>query len=171
MNSSLEIASSVEADLRAEIQGLQKSLSDCAFSSSSTNDRIKQVFNRFHLLKLYRNRNIIDFFFQLQLQKTLSNNENERRLLTERLERTERALTEMHAECKARAEQICALQSEVDGKDIQKAHLEDQLRFAKYSSSAIDDKDTYTMHKLQIECCELRGKIEMLEEKVSSKNV
>lgn len=74
----------------------------------------------------------------------------------------------MHAECKARGEQICALQSELDGKDIQKAHLEDQLRFAKYSSSGLDDKDSsYTMHKLQIECCELRGKIEMLEEKVS----
>lgn len=48
MNSSLEIAGSVEADLRAEIQSLQKSLSDCAFSSSSTNDRIKQVIFRFN---------------------------------------------------------------------------------------------------------------------------
>ena len=43
MNASLNIANSVEADLRAEIQTLQKSLSDCAFSSQSTNDRIKQV--------------------------------------------------------------------------------------------------------------------------------
>lgn len=43
LNSSLEISSSVEADLRAEIQGLQKSLSDCTFTSQSTSDRIKQV--------------------------------------------------------------------------------------------------------------------------------
>lgn len=43
LNSSLEIANSVEMDLRAEIQSLQKSLSDCTYSSQSTNDKIKQV--------------------------------------------------------------------------------------------------------------------------------
>lgn len=43
LSSSLEIANSVEADLRAEVQSLQKSLSDCTYSSQSTNDRIKQV--------------------------------------------------------------------------------------------------------------------------------
>lgn len=98
----------------------------------------------------------------------MSNNENEKRLLVERLERTERAFAESHAECKSRADQISALQSELDAKEIQRAHLEDQLRFFKYSTSFSDDKDaSLTVHKLQIECCELRGRIEMLEEKVN----
>lgn len=104
----------------------------------------------------------------MQLQKTLSNCDNEKRLLVERLERAERALSELHSECKSRADQLSSLQAELDAKEIQRAHLEDQLRFAKYSNAMVDDKDSaLTIHKLQIDCCELRGKLEMLEEKVS----
>ena len=79
----------------------------------------------------------------------------------------ERALADAQAECKARGEQLCMLQSELDAKEIQRGHLEDKLRFSKLSTTPIsDDKDTFTVHKLQIECCELRGRVEMLEEKV-----
>ncbi len=45
LSSSLEISNSVEGDLRAEVQGLQKSLAECSFTSHSSNDRIKQVRN------------------------------------------------------------------------------------------------------------------------------
>lgn len=101
------------------------------------------------------------------MQKTLSNNENERRLLVERLERTERALNEVNLEYKSKTDHISMLQSELDAKEIQKAHLDDQLRFMKFSNSIVNDKEaSFTIQKLQIECCELRGKIEMLEEKV-----
>lgn len=96
----------------------------------------------------------------------MSNNDNERRLLLERLERAERTLQELHVECKARGDQLNALKSELDAKEIQRAHLEDQIRLARYSTSE-DKEAVLIIPKLQIECCELRGKVEMLEEKVT----
>lgn len=67
LNSSLNIANSVEADLRAEVQSLQKSLSDYTFSSQSMNDRIKQVRLQFfiHFRINHRINEIIDAYYKI----------------------------------------------------------------------------------------------------------
>lgn len=91
--------------------------------------------------------------------------ENERRFLNERLERADQSLSDLQKQCHEKDDQLSKLRIELDSKDMRYVNLQDQLRISKLSMTEHDGKES--MHKLQIECCELRGKNQMLEERVS----
>lgn len=107
-----------------------------------------------------------------QLQKSLTNSENERRVITERLEASQQTLAELRHTNQHLSDQNQRLQTELANSEVQRSGLEAQLRLASWppERSGTTGKDEELMRQLQTsqrERMELRGKVESLSDKVN----
>lgn len=146
----LQNAAIIETELRGELNCLQKERSEQVHNVTATQEKLKHM------------------------QKSLSNSENERRILTDRLDTTQSALNEMHRSQQSQQDVIQRLQNQVADLEVQKSTTEAQLRIAKWNQGGGDaDGCVHNMEdvsgqllKAQREKNELRLKIEMLNEKL-----
>jgi rootletin len=112
------------------------------------------------------------FIFHVQLQKSLINSENERRVVTERLEASQQTLAELRRMNQHLTDQNQRLQTELANNEVQRSGLEAQLRLASWppEGAGTSSKDEELMQQLrtsQRERMELRGKVESLLDKVN----
>lgn len=147
----LQNAAIVETELRGELNCLQKERSEQIHTLTTTQEKMKHI------------------------QKSLSNSENERRILADRLDTTQSTLNEQHRSQQTQQDVIQRLQNQVADLEVQKSTIEAQLRIAKWNQGN-PDGDAGCVHniddvsgqlvKVQREKNELRLKIEMLNEKL-----
>lgn len=110
--------------------------------------------------------------FFLQLQKALSNTENERRVLSERLDSCQQSLAEFRRNNQILQDQVSRLNNDLANNEVQKSALESQLRLAQWpsdgalGSSHHEDDLMRQLQSVQRERSELRGKVESLNSKV-----
>lgn len=146
----LQNAAIVETELKAELNCIQKERSEQGHAFVGAQEKLKHM------------------------QKTLSNSENERRLLTDRLESTQSALNEVHHNQQSQQDIIQRLQTQIADLEVQKSTVEAQLRISKWNQSPCDSEKcahnsgdvSSQLLKAQREKNELRLKIEMLNEKL-----
>lgn len=145
----LQNAAIVETELRGELNCLQKERNEQSHTITSTQEKLKHM------------------------QKTLSNSENERRLLSDRLETTQTSLNELHRSQQSQQDVIQRLQNQIAELEVQKSTIEAQLRIAKWNQGNADDCCTHgnddissQLLKTQREKNELRLKVETLNEKM-----
>lgn len=150
MKERLQNAAIIETELRGELNCIQKERSEQTHNLTATQEKIKHM------------------------QKSLSNSENERRILTDRLDTTQAALNEQHRVQQSQQDVIQRLQNQVAELEVQKSTIEAQLRIAKWNHGNndpdscvhnIDDVSSQLL-KAQREKNELRLKVEMLNEKL-----
>lgn len=146
----LQNAAIIETELRGELNCIQKERSEQSHNLTATQEKVKHM------------------------QKSLSNCENERRILADRLDTTQAALNEQHRVQQSQQDVIQRLQNQVAELEVQKSTIEAQLRIAKWNHGSndpdgcvhnIDDVSSQLM-KTQREKNELRLKVEMLNEKL-----
>lgn len=107
--------------------------------------------------------------FHFQYQKQLSHVENERRLLTERLESLQETLTNTKHLNETLNAQNSRLQNELATVEVQKSGVEAQLRIVNWSHDSDTNKDEELVKQLyaaQKERSELKGKVDALSDKV-----
>lgn len=150
----LQSAAITETELRAELSCLQKERSEQSHSITSSQDKLKH------------------------LQKLLTNNDNDRRVMAERLEAAQCSINELHRQQQSQQDIIQRMQNQTAELEVQKSTLEAQLRIAKWNqeSGCSGDADHCPHHsndeissqllKTQREKNELRLKVEMLNEKL-----
>lgn len=149
----LQSAAITETELRAELSCMQKERSEQSHSITSSQDKLKQ------------------------LQKLLANNDNDRRIMTERLESAQCSINELHRQQQSQQDIIQRLQNQTAELEVQKSTLEAQLRIAKWNQeSGCGDAANCAHHgndelssqllKTQREKNELRLKVETLNEKL-----
>ncbi|XP_026278331.2 rootletin isoform X2 [Frankliniella occidentalis] len=153
LNLSLERAAAGESELRAEIQSLQRTLIDTSSTSQASCEKLKQ------------------------LQKSLTNSENERRVVTERLEVTQQQLADLRRANQQLSDQSSRLHAELANNEVQRSALESQLRLANSSAASWPaeqhapdnmreeelNRQLTTAHR---ERSDLRTKVDSLVEKV-----
>lgn len=107
-----------------------------------------------------------------QLQKSLSNSENERRVLTERLDSVQQNLSELRRAHQHIQDQHGRLQTELANNEVQRAGLESQLRLSNWpgESSGNEGRDG-EMQRVQRERSELKSKVETLQDKVNQQHI
>lgn len=143
-------AAIIETELKAELNCIQKERAEHNHVLAGTQEKLKHM------------------------QKTLSNSENERRLLTDRLDSTQSALNEVHHNQQSQQDVIQRLQTQIADLEVQKSTLEAQLRITKWNQGPCDSEKcahnsgdvSSQLLKVQREKNELRLKIEMLNEKL-----
>lgn len=109
-----------------------------------------------------------------QLQKSLASCENERRILSERLDGTQNIVNDLRRSQQSQQDNVQRLQEQAAEMEVQKSALESQLRIAKWSQDTNNDPiGSVTEEDLnrqlintQREKAELKGKVEALSEKV-----
>lgn len=106
-----------------------------------------------------------------QLQKSLSNSENERRVVSERFESTQQNLAEMRRNNQILQDQVSRLNNELANNEVQRSGLESQLRLAQWpQESTMGAHQEEELHRqlqtVQRERSELRGKVDNLNNKV-----
>lgn len=105
-----------------------------------------------------------------QVQKQLSNAENERRILSERVESLQQSLSDLKHTNQTLTEQITRLQNELANNEVQRCALESQLRLVTYPQEESTNKGEEILRQLQTaqrERSEMRGKVEALNDKVN----
>lgn len=148
----LQTAAIAEAELRAEINGLQKERNEQGHSVVVGQDKMKY------------------------LQKSLTNSENERRVLAERLEAAQATINELRRSQQSQQDALQRLQEQMAETEVQKSALESQLRISKWnqetneqvmiSTAGGNNVDNADASRLQREKNELKNKLEMMNEKV-----
>ncbi|KAF4520433.1 hypothetical protein B566_EDAN004004 [Ephemera danica] len=144
LNIALERASSGEGDLKAEIHELRRSLLDHSSTSQSSNEKLKQM------------------------QKSLQNSENERRVLAERLEAAQNASAELRRVQSQHTEHSQRLQTELSNCEVQRSALETQLRLASWPEGGQSNRDEEAARQLQTaqrERLEMKAKADALQDK------
>ncbi|XP_021713036.1 rootletin isoform X3 [Aedes aegypti] len=147
----LQAAAITETELRGEIAGLQRHNTDQGHTFALGQDKLKQ------------------------LQKTLTNSENERRVLSERLDASQHTINELRRSQQATQDQTQRLQEQIAECEVQKSALESQLRLAKWNQENAEqfgggtggDQDlARQLVNSQRDRTELRNKLEAMKEKV-----
>ncbi|XP_059612125.1 rootletin isoform X1 [Phlebotomus argentipes] len=146
----LQSAAITETELRAEINCLHKAHSEQGHNVLAGHDKLKQI------------------------QKTLSNSENERRILAERLEAAQSVSNDLRRTQQAQQDSCQRFQEQVAELEVQKSALESQLRIAKWNQENADQMsatvpstaDGDALRQMQRERSELRVKVDTLNEKV-----
>ncbi|XP_050535942.1 rootletin isoform X2 [Daktulosphaira vitifoliae] len=137
LNTSLAQASVNECDLKAQIQALQRSLHDASISSVQHSDKYKQ------------------------LQRALQTCENEKKIALERLDIAQHNLADCRRDQLSVNESILKLQMDLENKEVQKSHLEAQLRaLGNKSLPRLSNKDVFD------ESTDLKIKLQSLNDKV-----
>lgn len=109
-------------------------------------------------------------YIVFQLQKQLSNTENERRILSERLETVQQTLCDLKHTNQSLIDQNTRLQNELANNEVQRSALESQLRLSTWPPESASIKDEELLRQLQTaqrERSEMRGKVDALTDKVS----
>lgn len=146
----LQNAAITETELRGELSCLQKERTEQVHSITSSQDKLKH------------------------LQKSLANTDNERRIMTERLDAAQSSINELHRSQQTQQDVIQRLQNQTAELEVQKSTLEAQLRIAKWNHGNGDgescthnnDDVSSQLLKTQREKNELRLKVETLNEKL-----
>jgi len=143
----VQAAAITETELKAEINGLNKDRSDQGQHLIIGQDKIKHI------------------------QKQLTNSENERRVLAERLDQAQNSTNDLRRTQQSAQDNMQRLQEQLAEMEVQKSALESQLRIAKWSQENPDScgvggggnggVDQNSDQKL-----DLRRKIDSLNEKV-----
>lgn len=108
------------------------------------------------------------------LQKSLQNAENEKRILTERLDSAQTNLNELRRSQQAQLDGNQRLQEQVTDLEVQRSALESQLRIAKWNQESGGDKGltngngaedelSRQLKSSQREKSELRSKLQTLQ--------
>uniref|UniRef100_A0A8D8KZD4 Rootletin n=2 Tax=Culex pipiens TaxID=7175 RepID=A0A8D8KZD4_CULPI len=147
----LQAAAITETELRGEIAGLHRHNSDQGHTFALGQDKLKQ------------------------LQKNLTNSENERRVLSERLDAAQHSINELRRNHQSSQDQTQRLQEHLAECEVQKSALESQLRLAKWNQENAEqfgggaggDQDlARQLVNSQRDRTELRNKLEAMNEKV-----
>lgn len=150
----LQSAALTETELRGELTCLQKERSEQSHSITSSQDKLKH------------------------LQKLLANNDNDRRVMAERLEAAQCSINELHRQQQSQQDIIQRMQNQTAELEVQKSTLEAQLRIAKWNQESgcggdadhcghhSNDEISSQLLKTQREKNELRLKVETLNEKL-----
>ncbi|KAH8382728.1 hypothetical protein KR009_004943 [Drosophila setifemur] len=145
-----------ETQLRGELKTLQKELSEQGHCAQANEDKVKL------------------------LQKSLQTCENEKRILTERLDSSQTNLNELRRSQQAQLDGNQRLQEQVTDLEVQRSALESQLRIAKWNQESGGDKGltngnggsggeeelSRQLKSSQREKSELRSKLQTLQDKV-----
>ncbi|XP_017860567.1 PREDICTED: rootletin [Drosophila arizonae] len=153
----LQKSAVTETQLRGEIKTLQKELSEQGHCSQANEDKVKL------------------------LQKSLQTTENEKRILTERLDSAQTNLNELRRSQQAQLDGNQRLQEQVTELEVQRSALESQLRIAKWNQengdkdagnggsgvgSCEEEELSRQLKSSQREKSELRSKLQALQDKV-----
>ncbi|XP_070063358.1 rootletin isoform X2 [Drosophila virilis] len=154
----LQKSAVTETQLRGEIKTLQKELSEQGHCSQANEDKLKL------------------------LQKSLQTAENEKRILTERLDSAQTNLNELRRSQQAQLDGNQRLQEQVTDLEVQRSALESQLRIAKWNQESGDkgltsgnggggagqeeEELSRQLKSSQREKSELRSKLQTLQDKV-----
>lgn len=149
----LQTAAIAEAELRAEINSLQKDRNEQGHNVIVGQDKMKY------------------------LQKSLTNSENERRVLAERLEAAQGTINELRRCQQSQQDSLQRIQEQMAEMEVQKSALESQLRISKWNQETNDQvlistaggnnmEVTGDAARLMREKNELKCKLEMMNEKV-----
>ncbi|XP_030369241.1 rootletin [Scaptodrosophila lebanonensis] len=156
MKERLQKAAVTETELRGEIKTLNKELSEQGHCSQTNEDKLKL------------------------LQKSLQTAENEKRILTERLDSAQTNLNELRRSQQAQLDGNQRLQEQVTDLEVQRSALESQLRIAKWNQESNDkpslgnvnggsreeEELSRQLKSSQREKSELRSKLQTLQDKV-----
>lgn len=101
----------------------------------------------------------------------MANSENERRVVTERMEATQQNLAEMRRNNQILQDQVTRLNNELANNEVQRSGLESQLRLAQWPQdtaiSGHEEEELRTqLHMISRDRNELRGKVDALNNKV-----
>lgn len=167
MTISLERAAQSETELKAELHNKQQALMDITSASHAATERLKQVKQQYFQ---FSNR-YVSSQKMLQLQKQLANSENEKRVITERLEATHQNLAEMRRNNQILQDQVSRLNTELANNEVQKSGLESQLRLAQWPadagmSSHHEEELRTQLHSCQRDKTDLKSKVDALNNKV-----
>lgn len=107
------------------------------------------------------------------MQKSLSNAENEKKILSERHEGCQRELGEFRRNNQILQDQISRLNNELANCEVQRSGLESQLRLSQWPVDASigghhEEELVRQLQSVQRERNDLRGKVETLNNKVFS---
>ena len=107
-----------------------------------------------------------------QLQKSLSNSDNERRVLAERLDSSQQVVAELRRNNHILQDQLSRLNNELANNEVQRAGLESQLRLAQWPAdgTTVSHQSDDLLRQLQIvqrERNDMKGKVDSLNNKVS----
>lgn len=150
MKERLQNAAITETELRGELNCLQKERTEQSHSLIAAQDKLKHM------------------------QKSLSTSENERHIISERLDAAQNALNDLHRSQQSQQDVIQRLQDQSAELEVQKSTLEAQLRIAKWNGNGgsggdcghVSDDISAQLMKTQREKNELRLKVETLNEKL-----
>lgn len=142
----LQAAAIAETELKAEINGLNKERVDQNQHLIIEQDKIKHV------------------------QKSLTNSENERRVLAERLEQAQNSVNELRRTQQSNTDNMQRMQEQLAEMEVKNSALESQLRITKWNQDNPDNygsggQDSGNDFKDR-EKSEMRRKIDTLNEKV-----
>ena len=103
------------------------------------------------------------------MQKQVSNLENERRILTERLESAQQAVADLRRVNQTLGDQNARLQNEISNNEVVRSGLEAQLRISSWPHEERTNKEDELVRQLQAaqrDRSELKGKVDALNDKV-----
>lgn len=142
----VQAAAITETELKAEINCLNKDRADQAQHMIISQDKIKHV------------------------QKSLTNSENERRVLSERLDQAQNSVNELRRSQQSNQDNMQRMQEQLAEMEVAKSSLESQLRIAKWSQDNPDASGVGGGEKNADfegrDKSEMRRKIDSLNEKV-----
>lgn len=113
--------------------------------------------------------------FCQKLQKSLTNSENERRVIGERVDALQHTLNELRCSQQSQQDMLARQQEQMAELEVQKSTLESQLRIAKWNqensdqigvSKGVDDDLSRQLITVQRERTELRNKVDSLTDKI-----
>ncbi|XP_058981503.1 rootletin-like, partial [Musca domestica] len=154
MKERLQKAAVVEAELRGELKTASKEISEQGHCSQANEDKLKL------------------------LQKSLQTAENEKRILSERLEKAQSSINDLRRGQQAQLDSAQRLQDQVNDLEVKNSALESQLRIAKWNQESGDKNSSSSNHlgeedelsrqlkSSQREKSELRSKLQVLQDKV-----
>lgn len=143
----VQSAAITETELKAEINCLNKDRSDQSQHLVIGQDKIKHI------------------------QKSLTNSENERRVLAERLDQAQNSVNELRRTQQSNQDNLQRMQEQLAEMEVAKSSLESQLRIAKWSqdnpdATAVGGGDKNSGDFDGREKSDMRRKIDSLNEKV-----
>lgn len=103
------------------------------------------------------------------MQKQVSNLENERRILSERLESAQQAIGDLRRVNQTLGDQNARLQNEISNNEVVRSGLESQLRLSSWPHEERTNKEDELARQVQSyqrERSELKGKLDSLNDKV-----
>lgn len=143
----LQSAAIAETELKAEINSLHKERSDQGQHLLIEQDKTKHI------------------------QKSLTNSENERRVLAERLDQAQSSLNEIRRAQQHAQDNVQRLQEQLADMEVQKSSLESQLRIVRWNQDIPGPPTTSAPNATgaasnDVEKMDLRKRVETLNEKI-----